>query len=133
MGMDFIPEAWLIETMKYLQAAEDAHYLSSGTRAVFEQAKANWIEANVRNRDAGLPITEFTAPVPQRVVFFYTSRNTYSQRLEADPGATLPELPAAPVVTPSTPHTEGGAERDAQVLQLLSMILAKLIGLESRK
>ena len=44
---------WLAEMLKNLQASEDAHYASSGARAVFEQAKANWIATNVVNRDNG--------------------------------------------------------------------------------
>lgn len=130
MDSPITPAPWLAEMLRNIQASEDAHYTASGARAVFEQAKANWIAANTVNRDNNLPITPFTASVPQRKLFYPTSTFEWAERYEPDATATLPELPPAPKLQPPTQWSTSPADSSAQLNQVLGLILAKMVMLE---
>lgn len=128
---NFIPQPWLVEMLKNLQASEDLHYVTGGARAVFEQAKANWIAANLVNRSGGLALTTFDIPLPERVVFYATSPTTWDQHMVPDPEATFPVLPPAPPIPPSSPISTGAGAQQDQLNQVLGLILSNVIMIKS--
>lgn len=123
---NFTPAPWLVNMLNTMQADSDAHYYKSGDRANFQQAKANWISANIINRDVGLPITEFTTSVPQRVVFYATGFSSWAQKLVDDPDATKPVLPPPTPKVQGPPISTSSANAEASLNSALGQIMTML-------
>jgi hypothetical protein len=124
-----IPE-WAKMILKNEQA--DADRIYEDKLKVYYQACKDWVESNLRNRDAGMSIT----PVPTIPMKYMFSWDEATRSIVAfgsiDPNVTIPTLPPPEVGKPVTPFfTNAGSQSDdiGRILALVTKI-ASVMGIK---
>jgi hypothetical protein len=129
LDIDINPPLWFVTVIENEQATQDARYQDNVT--LYKQGLANWILANVQNRDLGLPLSAPPTP-PQRVVIYATGAGTQSQySAPVDPSLPNAVLPPAGAGAPSVPFATGAPSQDAAVMGALGQILQELADIKA--
>lgn len=118
--MGLVPE-WLQGVIHTMQERADAKYAEELKN--YNSAAQDWITANVINRDNGLAVTQFTRPVPARVVFSTDENGNLTQISETDPKIVPPVLPPPVPKQAPTPLRTSAPYADAANQAVMGQIL----------
>jgi hypothetical protein len=110
--------AWLqgvIDNSQKIQTAKDEDNFR-----LYLAACLSWIDNNMRNRDAGNPLT--APPALPTVTTFFDAGGYMDSHTVPNPAALPPVLPPPGKTQPPTPFTTGAAARDQMMFDLLTAI-----------